>query len=185
VAAKVAIESSAAFAARSRRGFLGAGLKITKIYLTILAMHTAPVSAVRVAVRLRAATSALLRGLRADSAPGALAPAKWSVLAQLHRLGPLAPSELARHERVRLQTLTRLLAEIETAGLIVREIDDADGRRRVLSLTPSGRTLLGAEVHRREASLRSAVQKRLSPAERVALLDACALLDRVASALQP
>jgi DNA-binding MarR family transcriptional regulator len=148
-------------------------------------MRAAPVSATRVAIRLRAATSALQRGLRADTAPGALAPAKWSVLAQLHRHGPLAPSQLARHERVRLQTLTRLLAEIEAAGLIVRETDNADARRRVLSLTSSGRALLGAEVHRREASLRSAIQQQLSPAERATLLDACALLERVGSALLP
>ncbi|MDQ2736588.1 MAG: MarR family transcriptional regulator, partial [Pseudomonadota bacterium] len=119
-----------------------------------------------VAVRLRASVSTLMRRLRSDSTPDALAPAKWSVLAQLHRLGPLAPSELARHERVRLQTLTRLLAEIETAGLIERDVDRVDGRRRVLSLTRAGRVVLAAEVHRREASLRIAVQSHLTPAER-------------------
>jgi len=141
------------------------------------------VSAGHVAIRLRASVSGLIRRLRHDLTPGALAPAKWSVLAQLHRLGPLAPSELARHERVRLQTLTRLLAEIETAGLIARDVDKADGRRRVLSLSRAGHALLAAEVHRREASLRLALQERLTPAERGALLDACALLDRIGDAL--
>jgi DNA-binding MarR family transcriptional regulator len=140
-------------------------------------------AAAHLAVRLRASVSTLTRRLRSDSTPGALAPAKWSVLAQLHRLGPLAPSELARHERVRLQTLTRLLAEIEAAGLIEREIDAVDSRRRVLSLTRAGRALLTAEVHRREVSLRLAVQKRLTPAERAMLLEACALLDRIGDAL--
>jgi DNA-binding MarR family transcriptional regulator len=148
-------------------------------------MRTATAPAAHVAVRLRAATSALMRGLRVDAGPEALAPAKWSVLAQLHRQGPLAPSELARHERVRLQTLTRLLAEVEAAGLIARAIDADDGRRRVLSLTRAGRIVLTAEVHRREASLRLAVQERLTPAERLTLLEACALLDRISAALQP
>jgi DNA-binding MarR family transcriptional regulator len=143
-----------------------------------------PSSAAQVAVRLRAAASALQRGLRAGAGPDALAPAKWSVLAQLHRHGPLAPTELARHEHVRLQTLTRLLAELESAGFIARNPDAGDGRRRVLSLTTSGRAVLGAEVHRREASLRRAIQERLSADERGALLDACALLDRVGQALQ-
>ena len=141
------------------------------------------VPAAHVAVRLRASVSALVRRLRADPSPGALAPAKWSVLAQLHRRGPLAPSELAHHERVRLQTLTRLLAEIETAGLIGREVDAGDARRRVLSLTRAGRVLLTAEVHRREASLRNAVQRCLTLEERATLLQACALLDRIGDAM--
>ena len=148
-------------------------------------MRTAAVPAVHVAVRLRASLSTLVRRLRADAAPGAVAPAKWSVLARLHRLGPLAPSELAPHERVRLQTLTRLLAQVEAAGLIARAVDAADGRRRLLSLTTAGRTLLTAEVHRREASLRRAIQGHLTPAERGNLLEACALLDRLGEALQP
>jgi DNA-binding MarR family transcriptional regulator len=147
------------------------------------AAPTRPPPAAQVAVRLRASVSALMRRLRNDSAPGALAPAKWSVLAQLHRLGPLAPSELARHERVRLQTLTRLLAEIEAAGLIEREVDAIDGRRRVLSLTRAGRAALAGEAHRREASLRTAVQGQLTPAERTMLLEACTLLDRISDAL--
>ncbi len=150
-----------------------------------LGVRSATVPAAHVAVRLRASISGLMRRLRADPGPGALAPAKWSVLAQLHRLGPLAPSELARHERVRLQTLTRLLAEIETTGLIAREIDAADGRRRVLSLTTAGRVLLAAEVHRREASLHLAIRERLTPAERITLLEACTLLDRIGDALPP
>jgi DNA-binding MarR family transcriptional regulator len=140
-------------------------------------------SATHVAVRLRASVSALMRRLRSDATPAALAPAKWSVLAQLHRLGPLAPSDLARHERVRLQTLTRLLAEIERDGWVERTADASDGRRRVLSLTRAGRALLAAEVHRREASLRLAVQRQLTSAERATLLGACALLDRIADAL--
>jgi DNA-binding MarR family transcriptional regulator len=148
-------------------------------------MRSAAVSAARLAIRLRASVSAVVRRLRAGAPPGALAPAKWSVLARLHGQGPLAPSELARHERVRLQTLTRLLAEVEAAGLISRAVDAADGRRRLLSLTAAGRTLLTAEVHRREASLRRAIQLRLTPAERGTLLEACALLEHLGEALQP
>jgi DNA-binding MarR family transcriptional regulator len=124
-----------------------------------------------------------MRRLRSDGRAEALAPAKWSVLAQLHRLGPLAATDLARLERVRLQTLTRLLAEVEAAGLIARTLDAADARRRMLSLTRAGRIQLTSEVHRREASLRVAVQRGLSEAEREVLLAACALLDRVADAL--
>lgn len=142
-----------------------------------------PPPASHVAVCVRASVAALMRRLRQGSTPAPLTPAKWSVLAQLHRLGPLAPSDLARLERVRLQTLTRLLAQIEAASLVERRGDPSDGRRRVLALTPAGRAMLTAEVHRREASLRVAVQRCLTPAERAVLVEACALLDRIGDAL--
>ncbi len=134
------------------------------------------------AVRLRGATSRLMRRLRVDSRAGALAAAKWSALAQLHAGGTLSPSELARREHVKLQTLTRLTAELEAAGLVARSADPDDGRRSRLALTPAGAARLASEVRRREASLQAAVQS-LDEGERLALLDACALLDRVADAL--
>ena len=135
------------------------------------------------AVRLRSSVSALMRRLREGAGVDALAPAKWSVLAQLLRSGPLAPTELARRQGVRLQTLTRLLAELENAGLLLRSVASDDARGRVLTLTTAGRILLTAEVHRREASLRGAVQAALGADERLRLLEACALLDRVAQAM--
>ena len=136
-----------------------------------------------VAVRLRACVSAVARQLRHDPRADALAPAKWNVLALLHRHGPLSPSELARHERVRVQTLTRLLAELAQAGLVRRAVDRSDARRHVLSLTIAGRRQLTAEVHRREASLRRVVETRFDAGERADLLAACALLDRLADGL--
>src|SRR6185437_14468041 len=142
-----------------------------------------PVPAARVAICLRRSVATLMRRLRADPAARALAPAKWSVLAQLHRHGPMTPGELAARECVRMQTLTRLLAELDAAGLVARTVDGADARRRVLSLTRQGRTVLTAEVHRREASLRGAILDVLDVSEREALLAACGLVDRVADAL--
>jgi len=105
------------------------------------------------------------------------------VLGALYRRGPMTPTELAAHERVKLQTLTRLLAELEADGWVVREADPADGRRSVLSLTRLGVRQLTADVQRREASLASAIGSALTPAQQAHLLKACEALDAVTEAL--
>jgi DNA-binding MarR family transcriptional regulator len=134
-------------------------------------------------VRLRSSVSQLTRRLRAVLPVNNVSIAKLTVLGHLHRLGPLTPSELARRERVKLQTLTRLLAELEADRWVSRDAHAADKRQSVLSLTPLGKRALANDVHRREASLVEAISAALSPAEQAQMLRACALLDRVAEAV--
>ena len=133
-----------------------------------------------VAVRLRASVSHLGRQLRAGMPPQALGTAALGALSHLYRRGPLTPTQLAQHEGVKLQTLTRLLAELEAAGHINRRPHELDGRQSLLALTPRGACLLTGEAKRREASLASVLADRLAPDERAALLRACDLIDRVA-----
>jgi DNA-binding MarR family transcriptional regulator len=135
------------------------------------------------AVRLRASVSQLTRRLRAVLPVNNVSVAKLTVLGHLHRLGALTPSELARRERVKLQTLTRLLAELEADRWISRDAHAVDKRQSVLSLTTLGKRALANDVHRREASLVEAISAVLSPAEQAQLLRACSLLDRVAQAV--
>ncbi|MDR6538235.1 MarR family transcriptional regulator [Variovorax soli] len=138
----------------------------------------------RTAIRLRASVSQLNRHLRSQGAANSPANAQLSVLGQLYRRGPLTPTELALHEHVKLQTLTRLLAEIEREGLVERRAHGGDARKSILSLTAAGARLLGTEVHRREASLACAIEARLCAGERAQLLAACELIDRVAEGLE-
>jgi DNA-binding MarR family transcriptional regulator len=139
--------------------------------------------AIHGAIRLRATVAHLGRQLRATAGPDGPGMAKLGVLGQLYRLGPMTPTRLAQLERVRLQTLTRLLAELEFERLIHRRADPADARRTQLSIAPAGARLLAADIHRRESSLASAIETRLDADERRALLAACQLLDRIGDAL--
>ena len=69
------------------------------------------------ASRLRSAVSLLARQLRSGSAAAdSPSVAKLSVLGQLHQHGPCTPTTLAGLARVKLQSLTRLLAELEDGG---------------------------------------------------------------------
>ena len=77
---------------------------------------------------------------------------KLSVLSRLGRQGAMSPTELARGEGVRLQSLTRLIAELEAEGWVRRSDDPADGRRSLLALTPAG--VAGAKLfHQRHQHL--------------------------------
>jgi DNA-binding MarR family transcriptional regulator len=135
------------------------------------------------AIRLRTTLFALMRQLRQTAPPDGIGSARLSVLGALYRRGPMTPTDLAAHERVKLQTLTRLLAELEADAWIVREPDAADGRRTVLSLTRLGARQLTADVQRREASLAAAIEAALTPAQQANLLKACEALDAVTEAL--
>jgi len=136
------------------------------------------------ASRLRASVSLLSRQLRSGSAgPDGPSVAKLSVLGQLHRHGPCTPTALAGLERVKLQSLTRLLAELEAEGWIGRAPHPSDGRQWLLSLTAEGVRRLKALMRRREAALAEAIGATLDAGQRALLLQACGLIDGIAAAL--
>jgi DNA-binding MarR family transcriptional regulator len=136
-----------------------------------------------VATRLRAATMSFTRRLRAVAPADALSPARIGILGHLYRLGPMSPTQLAALERVKLQTLTRVLAELEAGDLIRRRAHRQDARQSVLALAPAGKRLLLAEMGRRETSIAAAVERALSAEEQGQLLAMCELIERVADAL--
>ncbi|BEP51045.1 MULTISPECIES: MarR family winged helix-turn-helix transcriptional regulator [Variovorax] len=141
--------------------------------------------ALQCAARLRTAVSQFSRQLRSGpAAPDGPSVAKLSVLGQLHRHGPCTPTALAAHERVKLQSLTRLLAELEAEGWIGRAPHATDGRQWLLSLTPEGLRRLKALMRSREAALARAIGATLGAEQRALLLQACGLLDRIAGALE-
>ncbi len=141
--------------------------------------------ALQCAARLRTAVSQFSRQLRSGpAAPDGPSVAKLSVLGQLHRHGPCTPTALAAHERVKLQSLTRLLAELEAEGWIGRAPHATDGRQWLLSLTPEGLRRLKALMRSREATLARAIGATLGAEQRALLLQACGLLDRIAGALE-
>jgi|GEM_PF-598453 len=154
-----------------------------KIDLIIVSMPDVPPDAAHAAIQLRASLSHLTRQMRALASPDGPGAAKLGVLGQLYRLGPTTPTRLAQCERVRLQTLTRLLAELEGDRLIRRRRDPRDARQSLLSLTASGLRVLTADIHRREASLAMVIAEHLSAAELASLAACCRLVDRLGDAL--
>ncbi|MGW7260890.1 MarR family winged helix-turn-helix transcriptional regulator [Streptomyces sp. NPDC054834] len=133
------------------------------------------------AARLRRGIVRLNRRLRQERGDGSLSPNQLVVLGYLHRYGPATPGAIAAAERQRPQSLTRVFAELEEGGLIVREADRVDRRQSVLTLTAEGRRVLERDMAERDAWLAGALAS-LSETERGVLMLAGALMERLGGA---
>jgi DNA-binding MarR family transcriptional regulator len=135
------------------------------------------------AAQLRKSVTMLSRRLRPAQLPDDLSLAKLSVLAQLYRQGPLTATELAQREGVKIQSLTRLLAELEDHGWLARKPHPSDGRQTRLSLTRQGIKRLCEATQPAEAALARVMAETLSTADRGVLARACALMDQLEQVL--
>ena len=111
------------------------------------------------AARLRVVVTRLNRKLRQQALAG-LSPAQASALGTVNRLASPTLGELAAAEQVQPPTVTRLVASLESAGLVAREIDSVDRRVVRARITAEGRrnlqrirTLKNAFLTRRLATL--------------------------------
>ncbi len=130
------------------------------------------------ASRLRLALGHLIRRLRAERHRFSLSQA--SVLGHLDRGGPSSIGDLAAAERVRPQSMTQIVADLEGDGLIVRRADPTDGRRTLVELTATGLQTLEADRREREGWLAQTIAEDLSPREQRLLADVLPLLERLA-----
>lgn len=74
-----------------------------------------------------------------------LSEGEFDVLAALRRAGApyeRAPGELAVHTMVTTGAMTKRIDRLERDGLVARRRSAADGRGRVVGLTPAGRELI-------------------------------------------
>jgi DNA-binding MarR family transcriptional regulator len=136
------------------------------------------------AAEIRRGALRLARRLRAERPSGGLSPNKLGVLAHLYRHGPSTPGDLAAAEHQQPQSLTRVFAELERAGLVSRTRSGRDRRRLVIDMTPAGRAALAQDMAGRDAWLASALAS-LTETERQVLRLAASLMDRIADAAPP
>lgn len=132
-----------------------------------------------VAPAVRAAVLRLARRLRVERDQGALSNNKVAVLSHLAKVGRSTPSRIAQAERQRPQSLTRVFAELETAGLIERRPAGEDARQTVLTITPAGGAALDADMARRDEWI-AAGMRGLGDTELGVLWLAAGILDRLA-----
>ncbi|HMJ33375.1 MAG TPA: MarR family transcriptional regulator [Baekduia sp.] len=128
---------------------------------------------------LRETLGRLIRRMRAE--PGPPAP-QLLVLGALDREGPASISDLAAAQRMRPQSMAQTVRELETAGLVSRRADPADGRRAFIELTAAGVEKLAATRAAREDWLTGTLDAGLDAEERELLRRALVLLDRIADA---
>jgi DNA-binding MarR family transcriptional regulator len=142
---------------------------------------TVPQASAELASGLRMGVMRLARRLRAERADTGLTLTQIATLASLERLGPVSPTSLAAHEKVRPPSMTRVLATLEEQGLVEREPHPTDGRQVVVRVTAAARRLLRDDRRQREAWLARQLAG-LTAAERDLLQRALPVLDRLAAA---
>jgi DNA-binding MarR family transcriptional regulator len=131
----------------------------------------------QVAERLHSAAIRLLRRVRAADAETGLSGPKLSALSVLTFGGPQSLSSLARAEQVRAPTMSKLVADLETEGLVHKRADKTDRRGVRIEVTAKGRGLMEAGRRRRLAMLRRRFAG-LSSAELRTLAAAAELMHR-------
>jgi len=135
------------------------------------------VDTTRLASELRMVLGHLMRRLRAEHR---FSLSQGAVLGRLDREGTRSIGDLAVAERVRPQSMTQTVSDLEADGLIARRADPADGRRMLVELTEQGLQTLEQDRRQREGWLALAIAEDLSAEEQRVLMQAVALLRRLA-----
>jgi DNA-binding MarR family transcriptional regulator len=141
---------------------------------------TASIDATALAARLRLAVTRLARRLRQEAEAG-VTPSMLSALSSAERKGSLTMRDLCHAEQVQPPTMTRIVAALVEAGLVVREQDPADGRVAWVTVTTEGRRLLERSRRRKEAYLAKSLRS-LEPEELRTLEAAAEILERLTDA---
>jgi DNA-binding MarR family transcriptional regulator len=129
---------------------------------------------------LRRAIGDLVRAVQAsETRPGG----QIETLGFLSREGALSIAQLARRRRVRHQSLSGTVADLETQGLVTRSPDPVDGRGVLIELTEAGSAVIDESRTRRSTMVLDAAEHGLTVDERAALAQTADLLDKLRVAL--
>jgi DNA-binding MarR family transcriptional regulator len=130
----------------------------------------------------RRSVTRLAQILGASMPKGELTPTKLSALGILRREGPLSASALAARLGILPQSLTRILADLESEELVTRQRDARDGREHILEPTAKALELMRAEGIRRDTMIRETMQRALTPVEIELLFVAAKAINKLADA---
>jgi DNA-binding MarR family transcriptional regulator len=95
----------------------------------------------------------------------ALAPRHLSLLSCLLFDGPMTVNELAERLEVAPTTVSLMVGDLSRKGVLQRAEDDADRRRRIVSIVPQRRPAIDAWLARGAIAWRNALEP-LTPGER-------------------
>ena len=123
----------------------------------------------------------LTRRLRAERSDESLGLSQLSALSSINRYGPLSPTLLAERERIQPPSMTRVIAALESRGLVARDSHPTDRRQAVIGITDTGREVLLEDRARRQAWLAQLLAD-LSSDELETLRAALPVLERLSEA---
>lgn len=133
--------------------------------------------------QLHSAAVRLLRRLRTTDGESGLSAAQASVISVLIYGGPSNISRLAAAEQVQAPTMSRLVKDLETAGLVTRSADAADARASLIEAAPRAHALLDTARSLRLGRLERAIAA-CTPADRALLTRAAPVLLQLAERIE-
>ena len=131
-----------------------------------------------VAARLRLAMARLVRRARQEATTAEMTQSMFSAVSVIAHLGSPTLGEVAAAERVTPPTVTKIVARLEDAGLVVRQQDPDDRRIARVRLTDAGRRFVDRTRSRASAYMARRL-KTLSDGEREVLAAAVPILERL------
>jgi DNA-binding MarR family transcriptional regulator len=115
---------------------------------------------------------------RLTPASGGLSHGLLTALASVAKRGPLRLADLASLENVSAPGATRIVAELETRGLVERAVDPDDGRAVLIKVTQAGgEAILRARAAR--AGVIAELLKELGPSDVAKVEAALPALEKV------
>lgn len=108
------------------------------------------------AALIRAAARRLAQLAESAGAAASISAPEMDVLQEVFDLGPMDVGDLRARLNAPKQSLARNLNQLEARGLVTRETDPGDRRRRLVTLTAAGMTFARDATERRRAALRQA-----------------------------
>jgi DNA-binding MarR family transcriptional regulator len=127
---------------------------------------------------MHSASIHLLRRVSREDSRAGVSPARLSALSVLVFAGPKTMSELAAMERVKVPTMSRLVAAMEEEGLVRREKHGTDARAVVLRSTAKGRRILDRARELR-LSLLESLLSTATAGEIATVREAAEIVDRL------
>ncbi|GAA3851055.1 MarR family winged helix-turn-helix transcriptional regulator [Streptomyces sedi] len=134
--------------------------------------------AAAIAAELRTAMGKLTRRVNHEDR---IPMGQVAVLGALDRNGAMTTSDLAADQRVRPQSMARVVGLLMDQRLITRRAHPTDGRKSLVELTAAGSEALEAERGRRVGWLARAIDDELTREERALLARSATLLERLAA----
>src|ERR1700722_14004108 len=145
-----------------------------------------PMDQFELASSLRSVVSDLHKRLRKQSysmagAAGNFSITKQTTLSYLYREGTLYPSELAEINKIKKQSMSQVLNNLEAAKMIRRVISKEDKRKVGISLTAAGRKIIEQSRYERDEWLAGALGKVMAEKDIRVLAAAIPLLEKIAN----
>ena len=133
-----------------------------------------------IAADLRSILNRLVKLMRRQTRnEGQLSLTERSALGLLYPDKQLAPSDIARAEKVTTQSMSQVVNHLAELGFIARTPSAEDGRKILISLTVAGRLRVEQARQEKQEWLASALHEKVTEKEKGLLVDALHVMKKL------